>query len=259
MTTLQLHNIAVTGDHAPRLTLPHLTLTIGMTVVVGDNGAGKSTLLDVIAGVLAPDQGHVTIAAQPLTSLSSAQRAAQIASLGQHPPVVRGLLAKARIAQGLVPRRGVDARIDDVTAARIDDVAAALGISALVSRPLDRLSGGQRQRVHLARALIDDEAAAVVLDEPFAGLDDGATRLAVAELRQRALRQIVVVSVHDLAVAVALGGRLLGLRGGVIVVDSDVTDLGGSDATKNADRIFDDPVRVVVDGDFVGVLRRQQR
>lgn len=244
-----------------RLQVKALTLTPGITVVVGDNGAGKSTLLDTLAGVLKPTAGQVFVdddAGHRLDvhAIPPRQRARCISSLGQQPPVVQGLLASERIAQGLVPRRGADARLDDATRRRVADVAHELGIADLLSSPLHQLSGGQRQRVHVARALVDHEAAVVVLDEPFAGLDDAASGLLIAALRRRH-QQLVVLSVHDLGLAVALNGRLLGVRAGQLVVDS-TTEALLSPTNEDAARIFADPVRVIVDGDAVGVLRRRR-
>jgi ABC-type cobalamin/Fe3+-siderophores transport system ATPase subunit len=243
-----------------RLQIAALTLEAGICVVVGDNGAGKSTLLDVLAGVLKPTVGRVFVddvvrGRLDVHAAAARQRAQRISSLGQQPPVVVGLSVVERIAQGLVPRRGPDARLDEVTRRRVVDVAHELGIAELLPSSLQRLSGGQRQRVQAARALIDHEADVVILDEPFAGLDDAASMLLVSALRRRS-HQIVVVSVHDLGLAVALNGRLLGLRAGQLVVDSS-TEALLDPANTDAARILTDPVRVIVDGDAIGVLRRR--
>ncbi|HEY1099188.1 MAG TPA: ABC transporter ATP-binding protein [Myxococcota bacterium] len=250
--SLALHDVVVGTD--PVRLQATLRFDVGLHVVVGDNGAGKSTLLDVCAGVLRPTSGRVVVDDLELGALSPRERARRIASLAQQPPLVPGLVARTRIAQGLVARRGVDAAIDDDTAARIATVARRLDIEALLDRRLETLSGGQRQRVHLARALIDDDAKVLVLDEPYAGLDDGAARRLTGALCERAARQIVIVSVHDLGIALALGGRLIGIKRGAVVVDHRL-DVGTLD--EDADRIFSDPVRVVVDGDLIGVLRRR--
>lgn len=254
--TITFTDVVVGPPHETRLRVAALTLRAGITVVVGDNGAGKSTLLDVAAGVLRPERGRVDLNDTPLLSLSPRDRARGIASLGQQPLLVAGLIGEARIAQGLVPRRGPGAALDDVSRAGVHAVAVELGVQSLLARPLGSMSGGQRQRLHVARALVDDQATAIILDEPFAGLDDSAVALVVAALRARR-DKIVVLSVHDLGVAMALRGRMLGVRAGEIVVDADVAALAGSGESENADRIFVDPVRVVVDGDFVGVLRRR--
>jgi ABC-type cobalamin/Fe3+-siderophores transport system ATPase subunit len=249
-----------------RLRVPHLSLTPGVVVVVGENGAGKSTLLDVLCGRVDVDAGRVVVrgvgavvgnvdGAHDLAELRPQARARLVASLAQEPPPLPDLTVAARIAMGLMPRRGVDVDIaaDDpavVAAARAVDVVH------LLSRRMGALSGGERRRAHLARALVDVDAAVVVVDEPFAGLDAAATASAVAALRARAATSVVVVSVHDVAVALALGGRLLGLKhedgAGVIVVDGPLPD-----ALKGAAPVWGD-VKVVDDGDYVGVLVRRR-
>ena len=249
--TLRLQDVVVTS----RLSVPSLTLTPGLTVVVGDNGAGKSTLLDLCAGVTRPGAGVVWLDEVPLSTLPARTRAQRIASLGQRPQAAAGLLVHERIAQGLVPRQGHGVVVDvdqNAVSARIAAVAAELGVAGLLGRRLTTLSGGQRQRVHVARALIDDDADAIVLDEPFAGLDAEASGLLADALARRRDR-IVLVSVHDLSMAALLGGRLIGVRGGSVVLDGPLPA-----ALDDADRLGGSPVRVIHDGEWMGVLRRRR-
>jgi iron complex transport system ATP-binding protein len=248
MTTLSVTDVVVDG----RLAVPSLTVAPGMTVVVGDNGAGKSTLLDLFAGVLSPTRGVVAVDDVALASLSPRRRAQLVASLGQADDVHVDVTVAERIARGLVPRRGLDALFDDEARAAVDAIAIELGLQPLLARRVDRVSGGERRRAAIARALVDDGASALVLDEPFAGLDAAATDVVIAALRRRAARGVVVVvSVHDVATALALGGRLLGLRSGCVVVDGALPDV-----LPAASAVWGD-VRVVVDGEWAGVLRRR--
>lgn len=248
MTALVLSDVVVPD----RLRVPSLTLSPGITVVVGENGAGKSTLLDVTAGVLRPVRGTVALDGTTLVSMTSRARACAVASLGQDDDVGLQVVVAERIAQGLAPRRGLQALYDDEIAAHVHAVAVEVGLVEKLDERVDRLSGGQRRRAGIARALVDDRVRVIVLDEPFSGLDAGASALVVAALQRRAQAGVaVVVSVHDVATALALGGRLLGVRAGEIVVDGALPDV-----LPHAGVVWGD-VRVVVDGDWVGVLRRR--
>lgn len=226
----------------------------GITVVVGRNGAGKSTLLDAAAGLLRPDSGSVRWEGVDVTSMPSTTRARLIASLGQRPPdaPLAGLTVVERIAQGLVPRRGPRASITPEVRSHINGVLTALSLEALAERRLGQLSGGERQRAHLGRAIIDDDAKVLILDEPFAGLDHRSALQAVALLQARAERQTILISVHDLSLAHALGGTLVGLRGGRIDINGPMAEM-----LPKAGPLFGDDVRVVVDGAWSGVLRRR--
>ena len=259
-------------------------------VVVGENGAGKSTLLDALAGVRAIDAGRVRFvdgdaartadvdrtgvarrsaeadgAGRGPASAEDARtdvdvhalpprvRARLIASLSQGDPSSFALSAEARVGQGLAPRRGPHALLDDAARGRVRAVADELGVAALLDRDLGSLSSGERRRVQLARALVDDEARAYVLDEPHAGVDVKHQALVTAAIRRRAARgAIVVVSVHELGVALALADRVVGVRAGAVVVDGPPRDALSSAGVEKVYGVAG--ARIVDEGGVVGVL-----
>jgi iron complex transport system ATP-binding protein len=213
---LELDQVSVPGRLAPL----SLSLAPGvLVVVVGENGAGKTTLLDVLAGVLPPPHGAVRLDGVLLSSLRPRERARLVASLGQERIELEATVAE-RIAQGLAPRRGSGALLDESALERVRRIAEELGVSHLLGRELPTLSGGERRRVDVARALVDEEAACFILDEPHAGVDVRHQSLVTAALRRRAgAGRLVVTSVHDLSVAAALADRLLGLKDGRVLID----------------------------------------
>jgi iron complex transport system ATP-binding protein len=189
-----------------------------ITCVVGENGAGKSTLLDVMAGLVKPARGVVQWGDDDVRALSHEARARTIASLGTDAIDDDDLSVASRIAQGLVPRRGVHALFDDVTATRVHAVAQQVGVAQLLERRVGSLSTGERRRVQWARALIDDAAPVVLLDEPHAGVDLKHQLLVNQAVRACAARgAVVVVTVHELALAWRLADQVLALRAGAVV------------------------------------------
>jgi iron complex transport system ATP-binding protein len=105
----------------------------------------------------------------------------------------------------------------------------------------------------VARALVDDQAACVLVDEPHAAVDVRHQSLVSHALMQRARQgAVVVVSVHDLGTAAAIADRVIGLREGRVVVDAAPNDAITSD---NITRLYGVTGAVVVrDGGAVGVL-----
>lgn len=260
MSLLALRDVIVDGRRGdrPRLRVPQLQLDAGLVVVVGNNGAGKSTLLDVAAGVLRPTAGVVSVDGQDLAGLSAKARCVAVASLGQKPRAAPDITVFSRIAQGLAPRRGPDAPLTDDDDDAILAVAAALGLEGeLLEARLDEVSGGEAQRAHVARALVDERARCVILDEPLAGLDEATSVALVGLLRERARAQLIVVSVHDLGMAALCGGRVLGLRAGEIVVDVDLSSGDGAALNEHAEGLLGSPLRVVEIDGWVGVTRRR--
>jgi iron complex transport system ATP-binding protein len=258
MSRLHVESIVVRGRARPRLKVDALALDVGLVVLIGKNGAGKSTLLDVCAGVLRPDVGVVSVDGVDLRGLSARARSQRIASLGQRPQAALGITVFARIAQGLAPRRGPDAAVNDDSAAAVYAIAAAVGITDFLDARLDEISGGEAQRTHIARALVDDSARCVILDEPLAGLDEAAALAVVAVLRARARHQLVMLSIHDVGMAALCGGRVLGLNDGELAFDVDSVD--GSSAValnEHAERLLGSPLRVVDEEGWVGVTRRR--
>lgn len=156
--------------------------------VMAPSGAGKTTLLRLLLGLARPDRGEISPAGAKLSCAFQEER------------LVPGLSAVGNVLLAC-----------PCTQAQAEDAFRALGFEAHTMRqPVCQLSGGQQRRVSLARAMLADSAA-VLLDEPFKGLDGGARAAAAAFVRGQAAGRAVVCVTHDAADAGLLAARTVQL------------------------------------------------
>lgn len=188
--------------------------------VLGPNGAGKSTLLHVIAGLLRPDEGLVCAGDRVLTDTRAGVQVAtcdrRVGLLLQDPLLFPHLSVAANVAFGSQRRRRFDLRRVHARALAAPWLRA-VDAEGLAERRPRRLSGGQAQRVAIARALAA-EPEVLLLDEPLAGLDVGASSVVRAVLRDvlSAAGRTSVLVTHDLLDVFALADRVMVLESGRI-------------------------------------------
>jgi NitT/TauT family transport system ATP-binding protein len=172
--------------------------------VVGPSGCGKSTLLRMIAGLIAPTRGRVSIAGR---SAAETRSSGGTGFVFQEPRLLPWRTAAQNVGLplelGREPRR--------VLEARVPEALALVGLGPADAGKTPRmLSGGMRMRVSLARALVTNPGL-LLLDEPFGALDDILRQQLNAELvriwMQR--RPTTVFVTHNVAEAVYLSQRIL--------------------------------------------------
>lgn len=188
-----------------------------VTGLIGPNGAGKSTLLRILAGLMQPDSGSVSLGDVTLSDLNPRERARHISYMPQH-DAVHPFTALETVLMGRYTHLGrfeLEGRRDRRIAR---DAMSRTETAEFESRQLDRVSGGERQRVILARALAQ-QADTLLLDEPSASLDLR-HRLSIMEtVRSEATDRgvAVVVALHDVSLAGTYCDRLAMLSRGRIV------------------------------------------
>ena len=189
--------------------------------VVGPNGAGKSTLLRVLAGLIAPRRGHVTLDGRELGTFTRAEVARRIAVVPQVFETLFPFTVREVVALGRTARLGALGRASARDHVATERAIGELGLAALVDRRIDEISGGERQRAVLAMALAQ-EGDVLLLDEPTAHLDPAHQLATLALVRELArTRGLAVVAVlHDLNLAAVAATRVLVLDGGSVVVDA---------------------------------------
>jgi putative ABC transport system ATP-binding protein len=188
-----------------------------MTLIVGPSGCGKTTLLSVIAGILNPDEGEVSIFGNEVTRMSDRRRtsfrAKAIGFVFQQYNLLPALTAAENAAIPLV----IAGWSKERAVRRASEVLEMIGMGPKLNSLPSQLSGGQMQRVAIARALTH-EPRLLVCDEPTAALDHE-TGLTVMELlREAAVRpdRAVVVVTHDNRVF-NFGDRIAHMDDGSIV------------------------------------------
>jgi molybdate transport system ATP-binding protein len=195
--------------------------------VLGPNGSGKSTVLGVLAGLVRPQSGRITLDDRVLTDVGPGAPGVQVAPhdrrtalLGQDALLFPHLDALENVAFG--PRsRGTDRRTARADAQRWLD---ELGVGDLAARRPGQLSGGQAQRVAVARALAA-EPRLLLLDEPMAALDV-AVQPALRQVLRRVLQErTAIVVTHDPLDALLLADRVVVLEQGRVVELGPSTDV----------------------------------
>ncbi|MFF8491721.1 ABC transporter ATP-binding protein [Streptomyces albidoflavus] len=187
----------------------------GTVGLIGPNGSGKSTLLRLLAGLLAPSGGTVTVDGSTPAELGRRETARRLAVVGQHAATDTDLTVRDVVGLGRVPHRRAWAAPG---AADREAVRAALertGLVPFADRLWHTLSGGERQRAQIARALAQ-EPRHLLLDEPTNHLDVQ-HQLELMSLVAR-LPVTCVVALHDLNLAAMFCDEVVVLRAGRAVV-----------------------------------------
>ncbi len=177
--------------------------------LLGPNGAGKTTVFRMLAGLLAPDGGQVWLHGEDVTALPLHARARLgMGYLPQQPTVFRGLSVRANVELVL------DARKRPRSLA--SSLLAEAGLGQLASAPAETLSGGERRRLEIARCMAGEHRA-LLLDEPFAGVDPIAVQDLQVRVRGLAASGLaVLLTDHAVREAMGICERVVVIDGGVI-------------------------------------------
>jgi iron complex transport system ATP-binding protein len=182
--------------------------------VVGANGAGKSTLLSVLAGLLAPDDGAVSLDGTPLPRLDRRELARRRAYLPQSPRAEWPIAVERLVALGLTPQLPAFGGLPGGFEPRLTEALTACDLADHRRQPATTLSGGELSRAMLARALIGDPQV-VIADEPIAGLDPRHALDTVTRLQGLAGQgRLVVTALHDLTLALRFSTHVMALKAG---------------------------------------------
>ena len=191
--------------------------------LLGPNGAGKTTCFYLMVGLVASDEGRITLCGSDVTSLPIHMRARQgLGYLPQEASIFRRLSVEDNLMAIIETRDDLDA---DKQQALCDELLREFHITHLRSSLGQSLSGGERRRVEIARALATDPKV-ILLDEPFAGVDPisiSDIKAIITHLRDRGLG--VLITDHNVRETLDICERAYIVSEGSVIAEGDAQSI----------------------------------
>jgi len=221
---IELRELSVTYGSTTALHPLDLTLYEGVTGLFGPNGAGKSTLLRVLAGLLRPATGTALLGSSEIRSSDESIRR-RIGYSGHN----SGLYGRLSVIENL----RLFAELYGAPAARAPAVLEQLDMTDRSHTLVGDLSAGLKRRVSVARAILH-EPDVLLLDEPYANLDDDASgRVSDTIKSWRAAGRAAIIATHGAKRVKAFADA------GIIVQHGRVVSYRRRTATGTSDRLDD--------------------
>ncbi|UFZ07767.1 ABC transporter ATP-binding protein [Bradyrhizobium ontarionense] len=206
--------------------------------LLGPSGCGKTTTLQMIAGLVEPTSGRITLDGRDITHEKPDRRGLGI--VFQSYALFPHMTVAQNVSFGLEMRKVARAERE----ARVSQALALVQLAALADRYPRQLSGGQRQRVAVARALVIDPPV-LLLDEPLSNLDAKLREEMQFELRgiQQRVGTTTIMVTHDQSEALSMSDRVVVMeQGRIMQVDAPY-------------RLYESPATPFISS-FVGKMNR---
>ena len=212
----------VTAEHLTRtfddrVAVRDVSLTVNAGEVVallGPNGAGKTTTMRMLAGLILPTAGRISLNNIELTDASADRARSSVGLLTEAP----GLWERLSVRTNLLTYARLHGVAD--AARRVSDALTQVDLADRAADAAGKLSKGLKQRVAIARALVHDPPI-LLLDEPTSGLDPASARHIrnlIVDLRSKG--RAILVSTHNLGEAEELADRIAVLNTGLLAFDT---------------------------------------
>jgi ABC-2 type transport system ATP-binding protein len=188
--------------------------------LLGPNGAGKTTTLRMVAGLLKPDAGSISVFG--IDALTDPVEATRITAWVSDEPMIYDKLTPYEYLEFVSGLWSIDAGEAEQ---RANDLIGWLGLAPHAHERCEGFSKGMRQKVALAGALVHDPML-IILDEPLTGLDAGSARQVKNVLRERvAAGGTVIMTTHILEVAERMADRIGVIAGGRLIAQGTLDEL----------------------------------
>jgi ABC-2 type transport system ATP-binding protein len=206
-----------------RLAVDALDLTIRtgeFYALLGPNGAGKTTTLRMVAGLLRPDAGSVSVLG--IDALRDPVAAKQITAWVSDEPMIYDKLSPLEYLEFVAGLWGIEPSVSEPSAR---DLLASLGLESHLHERCEGFSKGMRQKVALAGALVHNPRL-IILDEPLTGLDAVSARHVKGLLGERVQAGCtVIMTTHILEVAERMAGRIGVIASGRLIAEGTLAEL----------------------------------
>lgn len=220
IATLAVRGLRKTFDR-PAVDGLDLTIRAGeFYTLLGPNGAGKTTTLRLVAGLLQPEAGSISIFG--VDALADPVAAKRVVAWVSDEPMIYDKLTPFEYLEFVAGLWGIDAAAAEVQAR---DLVSWLGLGPHANQRCEGFSRGMRQKVALAGALVHDPSL-IILDEPLTGLDAGSARqvkdVLIARVRAGGT---VLMTTHILEVAERMAERIGVIAGGRLIAEGTLDEL----------------------------------
>ncbi len=188
---IEIKNLSKSYNGTPVLENINLTLDSTRPVcIMGRSGRGKTTLFSILLGLLKADDGQVA---------------------GTENAKFSAVFQEDRLCEQLSALMNLAIVVNNPDKKELTDLLFKIGLAGEeIHRPVSQLSGGQKRRVAILRALVSDSDA-VLMDEPFKGLDDETRQQVIMQVKENLGNRLLLVITHNEDDAVALGAKIVNL------------------------------------------------
>jgi glycerol transport system ATP-binding protein len=207
----------------------------GAYALLGASGCGKTTLLNIISGLVRPSRGRVLFGDRDVTDAETTER--NIAQVFQFPVVYDTMTVRQNLAFPL-RNRGMDA---GYIARRIDQIAAMIGMEAMLDRKARGLTADAKQKISLGRGMVREDVNAILFDEPLTVIDPHMKWELRTQLKtlHREFGHTMIYVTHDQTEALTFADKV------VVMHDGRVVQMG------TPEELFETPAHTFV-GYFIG-------
>ena len=215
--------------------MDHVWQDGGAYALLGASGCGKTTLLNIISGLIKPSHGRVLFGDRDVTQADTSAR--NIAQVFQFPVVYDTMTVRDNLAFPL-RNRGMDAAY---VQARVNQIAAMIGMEATLSRKARGLTADAKQKISLGRGMVREDVNAILFDEPLTVIDPQMKWELRTQLKQlhRDFGHTMIYVTHDQTEALTFADKV------VVMHEGRVVQLG------TPEELFETPAHTFV-GYFIG-------